>query len=455
MNKIKCPKCGTSFQIDEVNYANIIKSIHNAEFENEISKRLEVLKEQKENEIKLAQEEVKNSLHTQILQKETKIAELEEKIKSTKAQDQILLEKVVNEIKAEKDSLLADLKNKDNEQKAAILEATSESKLQISELKAKIDKIEMEKEAAVKQTKLSSEQELQKMKHQLESIHQKHEIELRAKSEQHKVEIQSKEEMIAQYKDMKSKLSTKMLGETLEQHCEIEFEKLRATAFKNAQFSKDNEIADGTKGDYIYRDFDDNGTEIVSIMFEMKNQSDNTSKGRKNTDFLKKLDSDRIKKGCEYAVLVSLLEPDNELYNSGIVDISHTYQKMYVIRPQFFIPLITILKNTSLNAIEYKNELAIIREQNIDITHFEENINKFKEGFAKNYSLASKKFKDAIDSIDRTIKQLEKTKEALLSSENNLRLANNKAEDLTIKKLVKNNPTMQQKFAELDDKTNL
>ena len=264
-------------------------------------------------------------------------------------------------------------------------------------------------------------------------------------------ELKSKDEMIAYYKDMKARLSTKMVGETLEQHCEIEFEKLRATAFQRAEFGKDNDASSGSKGDYIYRETDEHGTEIISIMFEMKNENETTSTKKRNDDFLKELDKDRREKKCEYAVLVSLLEADNDLYNNGIVDKSHAYEKMYVIRPQFFIPMITLLRNAAFNSLKYKQELALVREQNIDITNFEESMETFKQGFSRNYDLASRKFSDAIDGIDKTIKQLEKTKQSLLSSENNLRLANDKAQDLTIKKLTRNNPTMAEKFKELEN----
>ncbi|MEG1506752.1 MAG: DUF2130 domain-containing protein, partial [Bacilli bacterium] len=269
--------------------------------------------------------------------------------------------------------------------------------------------------------------------------------------EQFVLELKTKDEQIEYYKDMKLKLSTKMVGETLEQHCEVEFERIRATGFQNAEFGKDNDSSSGSKGDYIYRESDTDGNEIISIMFEMKNENDNTATKHKNDDFLKELDKDRNEKKCEYAVLVSLLETDSELYNSGIVDKSHLYSKMYVVRPQFFIPIITILRNAAMNSLQYKSELALVKSQNIDISNFEDNINMFKEGFAKNYELASRKFKTAIDEIDKTIKSLEKTKENLLSSENNLRLANNKAEDLTIKKLTSGNATMIQMFEELKE----
>jgi len=269
--------------------------------------------------------------------------------------------------------------------------------------------------------------------------------------DKYETELKTKDEMIAYYKDMKARLSTKMVGETLEQHCETEFNKLRATAFPNAYFEKDNDARSGSKGDYIYRESDAAGNETISIMFEMKNEGDETATKHRNEDFLRELDKDRNEKKCEYAILVTLLEADSELYNSGIVDVSHKYPKMYIIRPQFFIPMITLLRNAALNSLKYKSELALVKAQNVDITNFEDNMNKFKEGFAKNYDLASRKFKTAIDEIDKTIDHLQKTKDALLSSENNLRLANNKAEDLTIKRLTRGNPTMASKFAELGD----
>ncbi len=320
-------------------------------------------------------------------------------------------------------------------------------------MKSKINNAELEKKLAVKDALSPIEKERDEFKSKLQN--KDNEIQIRETSlkDKYENELRSKDEIIEQYKDMKIKLSTKMVGETLEQHCEIEFNKLRATAFQNAYFEKDNDSRTGSKGDYIYRETDESGTEIVSIMFEMKNESDMTTTKHKNEDFLQELDKDRLEKKCEYAVLVSLLEVGNDLYNVGIVDVSHKYTKMYVVRPQFFIPVITLLRNAAMNSLKYKAELALVKSQNIDITNFEDNIDKFKEGFAKNYDLASRKFKTAIEEIDKTIDHLQKTKEALLSSENNLRLANNKAEDLTIKRLTHGNPTMIAKFDELSDKS--
>ena len=387
MNEIKCPNCGKVFQIDENDYESIVKQIRDAEFEKEIEVRDEQHKIEKENAIKIAEANIEKKL-TEELNK--KILEL-------------------NELKNE-------LKLKDTENELAIKKAITEKEKEIDSLN---NKIELDKkEFIIKENNLK---------------------------ENYEEKLKDKEEQIAYYKDFKAKQSTKMIGESLEQHCNIEFNKLRPL-FRNAYFEKDNDAKTGSKGDFIFRDYDDEGTEIVSIMFEMKNEADSTATKHKNEDFFKELDKDRKEKNCEYAVLVSLLEIDNEYYNDGIVDVSHKYEKMYVIRPQFFIPLITLIRGLAYNSLQYKKELQIIQNQNIDISHFEENMNAFKEGFGRNYRLASEKFQKAIEEIDKTIDHLQKTKEALLSSENNLRLANNKAEDLTIKKLVKGNKTMAEMF---------
>lgn len=333
--------------------------------------------------------------------------------------------------------------------KLAQAETKSAAQSEIAELKAQLQATATEKQLAITQAVSQVEKERDQLAHSLSAKDaEKQLLESNLKT-QHATELKSKDEMIDYYKDMKAKLSTKMVGETLELHCEIEFEKLRATAFQNATFGKDNDASSGSKGDYIYRETDENGTEIISIMFEMKNENDETATKKTNDSFLKELDKDRREKKCEYAVLVSLLETDNELYNTGIVDKSHHYEKMYVVRPQFFIPIITLLRNAAFNSLKFKQELALVREQNVDVTNFEESIEEFKQAFGKNYELAGRRFGEAIDGIDKTIKQLEKTKQALLSSENNLRLANNKAQDLTIKKLTKDNPTMAAKFKEL------
>ncbi len=393
MQDIICPNCKKAFKVDEAGFADILKQVRDHQFTKELQERLSLAEKDKENAIKLAESNIKNSLQEDITKKEKELIEL----------------------------------------KSIMDKSETEKKLAINEAVTK-----MEKEVSSLTSKLQSKE--QEIKFQEISLKDKYENELKLK-----------DEMVERYKDLKLKLSTKMVGETLEQHCETEFNKIRATAFQNAYFEKDNDSSLGSKGDYIYRETDEDGNEIISIMFEMKNEGDETATKKRNEDFFKELDKDRIEKKCEYAVLVSLLESENELYNNGIVDVSHKYPKMYVIRPQFFIPIITLLRNAAMNSLKYKQELALVRNQNIDITNFEDNINEFKKGFAKNYELASRRFKIAIEEIDKTIDHLQKTKDALLSSENNLRLANNKTEDLTIKKLTRGNKTMSDKFAELSD----
>ena len=393
MQEIKCPKCGEVFQVDESGYAAIVKQVRDHEFSKEIAERERAFATEKQNAIEIAISKTASERERELADKNTEIVKLKSDIELQKANADLAIKTALQD----KDAVIADLKN------------------------------------------------------QMELLRGQSVLKEQALKTQHEAELKIKDEEIAHYKDFKSKQSTKMVGESLEQHCEIEFNKLRPTAFPNAYFEKDNDARTGSKGDFIYRESSPDGVEFISIMFEMKNEMETTATKHKNEDFFKELDKDRREKGCEYAVLVSLLEADNELYNNGIVDVSYRYPKMYVVRPQFFIPLITLLRNAALNSLKYREELALIRNQNIDITHFEENMNEFKEKFAKNYQLASDKFKKAIEEIDKTITHLQKTKEALLSSENNLRLANNKAEDLSIKKLTKNNPTMQQKFAELKE----
>ena len=398
MNEIKCPHCGEMFTIDESAYADIVRQVRSHEFEKELLQREKIYNEEKKNAIQLAKVDAEKNMQQDLAKKEAQIAELKMKIMA----------------------LEADIRNEETKKALAVSEAVRKVEIERDDLKGELKTKDKERELL--------------------------EISLKDKYNE---QLKMKDEQIAYYKDFKTKMSTKMVGESLEQHCEIEFNKLRATGFQNAYFEKDNDARSGSKGDYIYKEYDQEGNEIISIMFEMKNEMDSTATKKKNEDFLAELNKDRNEKKCEYAVLVSLLEPENELYNGGIVDKSHRFPKMYVIRPQFFIPMITILRNAAMNSLQYKAELAIVRNQNIDITNFEENMNKFKEGFARNYELASRKFMTAIEEIDKTISHLEKTKAALISSENNLRLANNKAEDLTIKKLTRNNPTMAQKFAEL------
>lgn len=508
MSQIKCPNCGTVFQVDESQYHEILQQVRNEEFEKELNERqknsnqiiqsklekeyesklnqkaleikelqankeLEIkqlqsdfnqkqndkeqevisLKEKLEANTQLTKSETQKEYQEQLNQKDLEISKLNAKL------DQILSQNKINESKTEQEYKLQ-LQAKENEIQAlknnisnnekvlkANLENTYQSKLneknlEIQSLKQDIDKAKVENELNVKSIK-------QDLQNQIEQDKMKYQLQEKNLQEKYDTLLQTKDEQIAYYKDFKLKQSTKMIGESLEQHCEIEFNKLRATGFQNAYFEKDNDARTGSKGDYIYRELDENGVEIISIMFEMKNENDKTATKHKNEDFLKELDKDRNEKNCEYAVLVSMLEPENELYNTGIVDKSHRYPKMYVIRPQFFIPMITILRNAALNSLQYKNELQLVRNQNIDITNFEESMNDFKQKFSRNYELASKKFNIAIEEIDKTISHLQKTKEALLSSERQLQLANNKAEDLTIKRLTRNNPTMKQKFDEL------
>ena len=418
MNEIKCPKCGTVFQIDENDYAAIVRQVRDAEFNHDLADRLHLLEQDKKNALALAQEKSRSELERQLAAKDAQIA-----------------------------AMKADISQK-------VAEANSRHEREVAELKAQLTNAQTKQQLAVSQATSAIEKERDDLANQLKSQEYQQQLQLQTTKDKYESALRLKDEQIAQYKDLKARLSTKMVGETLEQHCENEFNKLRATAFRNAYFEKDNDARTGSKGDFIYRENDDAGNEIISIMFEMKNQNETTASKHKNEDFFKELDKDRREKKCEYAVLVSLLEADNEYYNTGIVDVSHRYPKMYVIRPQFFIPMITILRNAAMNSMEYKRELALVRNQNIDITNFEENMEAFKSAFARNYDLASRKFQLAIDEIDKTINHLQKTKEALLSSENNLRLANNKAEDLTIKHLTKGNPTMQAKFAELKQSQN-
>lgn len=431
MNEIICPHCHKAFKVDEAGYADILKQVRDHQFEEELQNRLTLAEKDKQSAIQIAEAKVREALQEQLTQKETAIAKLKSDAAVELAQKLAQNEAEVAQLKAENTNELTQLK-------AQLDNAEVAKKLAITEA---VQKIEKERDNLLNEVK-TKELEKENIEN---SLKQQFQTELKNKDEIIKI----KDEEIAFRKDMKAKLSTKMIGETLEQHCETEFNKLRATAFQNAYFEKDNDARSGSKGDFIYKETDEAGNEIISIMFEMKNEGDETATKKKNEDFFKELDKDRNEKKCEYAVLVTMLEAESEYYNTGIVDVSHKYPKMYVVRPQFFIPIITLLRNAAMNSLKYKAELALVRNQNIDITNFEEKINQFKEGFARNYDLASRKFQTAIDEIDKTIIHLQKTKEALLSSDNNLRLANQKAEDLTIKKLTHGNPTMKAKFDEL------
>lgn len=420
MNEIICPHCGKAFTIDEAGYADILKQVRDHAFDEALQERLRLAEEEKRTAIELAEAKVTSKLEKEATKKEAEIAQLKAELKAAEVAKQLALKDALGTVEKERDRLASELDQMKLAQKLAIKEAVTAIEKERDELKSSAKLLEQDKKLA-----------------------------LNALKEKYEVQISDREKEIERIRDMKSKLSTKMLGETLEQHCEIEFEKMRATAFSKCYFEKDNDARTGSKGDYIFKDVDEAGIEAVSIMFEMKNESDTTATKKRNEDFFKELDKDRTEKGCEYAVLVSLLEPDNELYNSGIVDVSHRYPKMYVVRPQFFIPIITLLRNAAQNSLKYKNELALVKAQNIDITNFENQLDDFKTAFGRNWRLASDGFEEAVKRIDEAIKDLEKTKEALHKSANNLRLANDKAEDLTVKRLTRGNPTMAQKFAEL------
>ena len=426
MHEIKCPHCGKTFNIDEAGYADILNQVRDEAFDKALHERLELAEQEKLTAVELAETKLAGELEKKAAKKDAEIERLKAELESN-------AELVQARVSGE---LMADAAKKDSE---------------IARLKEELKSADVAKKLALREALGTVEKERDDLRRDLEAKDAEQKLLASSLKEKYETQIRDRDDAIERLKDMKARLSTKMVGETLEQHCEIEFNKIRATAFPRAYFEKDNDAKRGSKGDYIFRDVDESDTEFVSVMFEMKNESDTTATKKKNEDFFKELDKDRSEKGCEYAVLVSLLEPDNELYNTGIVDVSHRYPKMYVIRPQLFIPMITLLRNAAQNTLQYKSELARVREQNIDITNFEAELDEFRSGFARNYNLASKKFKTAIDEIDKTIDHLQKTKEALLGSENNLRLANSKADDLTIKKLTRGNPTMAAKFAELED----
>ena len=436
MQEIKCPKCGEVFQVDETGYAAIVKQVRDREFTKEIQERLAQFQTEKESAVNLAKTETAKNYNVALAKKAMEVQDLQNRLNVLKVEQASSLQEALNR---------KELELAQKEQK-------------IAELTAQIQNSETAKELAVsrviseKQQELNAkEQNILQLTSAVENAKKESAIREQTLISTYEEKLKFKEEEIERYKDFKLRQSTKMVGESLEQHCEIEFNKLRATGFKNAYFEKDNDARTGSKGDYIYREADEDGTEFISIMFEMKNEMDATATKKKNEDFFKELDKDRREKNCEYAVLVSMLESESELYNTGIVDVSYRYLKMYVIRPQFFIPIITILRNAAQNSLEYRKELSVIKTQNIDISNFENDLNDFKDKFARNYRIASEKFKKAIEEIDKTIDHLQKTKDALLSSENNLRLANNKAEDLSIKRLTRNNPTMAAKFAALEN----
>jgi len=436
MNEIKCPHCGKVFSVDESEYALLLSQVKNNEFHKELEEREKNIKESNKNLIDLEKSKLENKYNLDLAKLNEEITELKAKLLNASKDKEIAL----NEAMVKKNEEINSLNNNITELKHRLESSKKDQDLAISIAIAKKNEELNNKNIEIE--KLNGEKENQRNLAIVNENNIKREYETKLKD---------KDLEIAYYKDLKTRMSTKMIGETLEQHCEISFNQLRMTAFPNAYFEKDNDAKTGSKGDYIFRESKD-GVEFISIMFEMKNEMDETATKHKNEDFFKELDKDRNEKNCEYAVLVSMLEANNELYNQGIVDVSYRYPKMYVIRPQFFIPMITLLRNAALNSLSYKEELIEARAQNLDITHFEEAMEDFKDKFGRNYRIASDKFAKAIEEIDKTIDHLNKTKEALLSSENNLRLANDKAQDLSIKKLTKNNPTMAQKFEDLKNK---
>ena len=420
MNKLTCPNCKTPFEVDEQGYSSLVKQVRDEQFEKELKRAELAAKNEKDAAVEKAVIQAKQDSQRAISDKELEIERLKTAVDTEVLKAQSALEKQIAELKSQ-------LENAETQKQLEISEKMKEAESENMKLQSALQNKDLEFDLAKK------------------SLEQQHLFELQAKDKL----IEMKEEEVERYKDFKQRQSTKMIGESLEQHCESQFNKLRSTAFPTAYFEKDNDASSGSKGDYIFREVDENGVELISIMFEMKNEGDETATKKKNEDFFKELDKDRNQKNCEYAILVSMLESDNEVYNEGIVDVSHRYEKMYVIRPQFFIPLISLLRNSARNAMAYKQELQTVRNQNIDIANFESEMAAFKDAFGRNYDIASRKFKTAVDEIDKTINHLNKVKDNLLASENQLRLANNKADDLTIKKLTKNSPSLKEEFKRL------
>ncbi len=493
MNEIICPHCHKAFKIDEAGYADILKQVRDREFEKTIHERLELAAQEKQTAIALAEakvtgklekdaakkdaeierlkKEVKSSaelarvqtssdLKDEAAKKDAEIERLREALKSAEVAKQLALKETLGAVEKERDGLVSELAKAKQEMKAAaqlaeekraneLQRSAAEKDAQIQDLQAKLAASDTAKKLAITEAVGTVEKERDELKNGLERVKLEKQLAEKSLKDKYETVIKDKDDVIERFKDMKAKLSTKMVGETLEQHCEIEFTRIRAMAFPTAYFEKDNDASTGSKGDFIFRDQDEAGTEIVSIMFEMKNENDGTATKKRNEDFLKELDKDRNEKGCEYAVLVTLLEPDNELYNGGIVDVSHRFPKMYVVRPQFFLPIITLLRNAALNSLKYKTELALVKAQNIDITNFQNELDAVKNGFGKQFGWARDKFQEAIKEIDKSIDHLQKTKDALLGADRNLRIANDKIQEVTIKKLTRKNPTMAEKFAEL------
>ena len=460
MHEIICPHCGKAFKIDEAGYADILKQVRDSAFEQQLHERLELAEQDKRNAVELAQTKAASELQKAASTKDAEIQTLKARLEAGEVAKKLAVTEALSAVEKERDALALELEQAKRDQQTASELAASKllNELQhaaaskdavIQGLKAQVDTKELAQQIAIIEAVSVVEKEREELRSSLARAELEKQLAEKSLRDKYETQIKDRDDAIERLRDMKARLSTKMVGETLEQHCETEFNRIRAMAFPRAYFEKDNDARTGSKGDYVFRDVDEADAEIVSIMFEMKNESDRTATKNKNEDFLKELDKDRSEKGCEYAVLVSLLEPDSELYNTGIVDMFHRYPKMYVIRPQFFLPMITLLRNAAMNSLKYKSELALVRAQNIDITNFETELDSFKAAFGKNYDLASKRFQTAIDEIDKSIDHLQKTKEALLGTDRNLRLANDKAQDVTIKKLTRGNPTMAAKFADL------
>lgn len=467
MHEIICPNCGKAFKIDEAGYADILKQVRDSDFEKQLHERLELAEQDKRNAVELARTKVASELQRAASAKDAEILELKAKLDAGEVARQLAVTHALSTVEKQRDALAGELEQVKHDKQTAskLAEAKLQNELQkaaaakdaeVQELKAKLDAGNLERKLAITQAVGAVEKERDQLANDLRQAAAEKTLAEQSLKERYEIQLKDRDDAIERLRDMKARLSTKMVGETLEQHCETEFNRIRATAFPRAYFEKDNDARTGSKGDYVFRDQDESGIEIVSIMFEMKNESDATATRKKNEDFLKELDRDRTEKGCEYAVLVSLLEPESELYNTGIVDVFHRYPKMYVVRPQFFLPLITLLRNAAMKALAYKAELQLVQAQNIDITQFETQLEGFKTAFGKNYDLASRRFQTAIEEIDKSIDHLQKTRDALLGADRNLRLANEKAQEVTIKKLTRGNPTMKAKFAELkrDDAAN-
>ena len=453
MNDIICPHCNTAFKVDGSGYADILKQVRDRDFEQQLKQRLDLAEKDKQNAIELA-----------MAKKASELQRLESELRDRDLKQLLAIKDAVLSAEKQRDLIAKELQqNQENQQQERrfteskfaqeFQTLTLQKQAELRVLQSKLEASSMQKKIAINEAVNTIEKERDALRNQISESELKHQLESKSLKDRYEAQIYDRDEAIVRLRDMKARLSTKMVGETLEQHCETEFNRLRAAAFPRAYFEKDNDASSGSKGDYIFRDFDESGNEIISIMFEMKNETDTTITKKKNEDFFKELNKDRVEKECEYSVLVSLLEPESELYNSGIVDVSHRFAKSYVIRPQFFIPFITLLRNAALKSIEYKAELALIKAQNIDVTHFEEDLESFKSAFGRNSDLASRRFQTAIDEIDKSIDHLQKTKDALMGADRNLRLANDKAQDVTVKKLTRNNPTMSNKFMELKNKS--